>query len=305
MSEYWKSNPRKFCDFCKCWISDNKPSIEFHERGKRHKENVQNKITAVRKSSEKKAKEKSELENDLQQMEKAALEAFKQDLQNNPALADQYRAKAQAAREAQAAEEKKNSKPLKKEKSVELISQQDIDTEGVWYEAVSDEGYPYYWNSITNQPVWEAPEKYVSISEQEKEQVEERVTPEKEDTPLNTGDIPLPEEEPLPPGTEDDVPESEEIVDIPVQLHEDPHSARSFYGGWQTVTVAEVPVPPEELLVEDIPLPEPPTEDKPKKQKFREKTVTSLSSKPGEVVGFKKRKIASGARNTRRRDDDD
>lgn len=24
-SEYWKSVPRKFCDFCKCWITDNKP----------------------------------------------------------------------------------------------------------------------------------------------------------------------------------------------------------------------------------------------------------------------------------------
>jgi hypothetical protein len=25
MSEYWKSNPKKHCDFCKVWIADNKP----------------------------------------------------------------------------------------------------------------------------------------------------------------------------------------------------------------------------------------------------------------------------------------
>lgn len=48
-SEYWKSNPRKFCDFCKCWIAENKPSIEFHERGKRHKENVQKRLEEISK----------------------------------------------------------------------------------------------------------------------------------------------------------------------------------------------------------------------------------------------------------------
>lgn len=24
-TEYWKSTGKKFCDFCKCWIADNKP----------------------------------------------------------------------------------------------------------------------------------------------------------------------------------------------------------------------------------------------------------------------------------------
>ncbi|KAG2456295.1 WBP4 protein, partial [Polypterus senegalus] len=44
MADYWKSQPKKFCQYCKCWIADNKPSIEFHERGKNHKENVSAKI---------------------------------------------------------------------------------------------------------------------------------------------------------------------------------------------------------------------------------------------------------------------
>uniref|UniRef100_A0A673NBG1 WW domain-binding protein 4-like n=1 Tax=Sinocyclocheilus rhinocerous TaxID=307959 RepID=A0A673NBG1_9TELE len=48
MADYWKSQPRKFCQYCKCWIADNKPSIEFHERGKNHKENVAAKISEVR-----------------------------------------------------------------------------------------------------------------------------------------------------------------------------------------------------------------------------------------------------------------
>lgn len=24
-ADYWKSQPRKFCQYCKCWIADNKP----------------------------------------------------------------------------------------------------------------------------------------------------------------------------------------------------------------------------------------------------------------------------------------
>ena len=32
-ADYWKSNPRHFCEFCKCWIADNKPvsiQVFFH-----------------------------------------------------------------------------------------------------------------------------------------------------------------------------------------------------------------------------------------------------------------------------------
>lgn len=28
-ADYWISNERKFCDFCKCWIADNKPVSNF------------------------------------------------------------------------------------------------------------------------------------------------------------------------------------------------------------------------------------------------------------------------------------
>ena len=29
MSEYWKSNAKKYCEFCKVWIADNKPVKKF------------------------------------------------------------------------------------------------------------------------------------------------------------------------------------------------------------------------------------------------------------------------------------
>ena len=31
-ADYWKSNPRKFCDFCKCWFADNKAVSNSRER---------------------------------------------------------------------------------------------------------------------------------------------------------------------------------------------------------------------------------------------------------------------------------
>lgn len=90
MATYWKSQPKKYCKFCNCWITDNKPSVDFHERGKNHQENVKRKINEVKKKSTEQAKEKAEMEDDMKQMEKAAMEAFKKDLKDNPELAAKY-----------------------------------------------------------------------------------------------------------------------------------------------------------------------------------------------------------------------
>lgn len=66
--------------------------------------------------------------------------------------------------------------------------------------------------------------------------------------------------------------------------------------------------PSEPLPIEDIPLPGPPKEKKEKQEggRFKEKRVQSLASgNDNTKVTFKKRKLGSGARNTRQREDDD
>lgn len=68
-ADYWKSQGRKFCDFCKCWIADNKPSIDFHEGGKKHKENVSKRLKEIHKNSAKQAKQNKKFEDDLKKME--------------------------------------------------------------------------------------------------------------------------------------------------------------------------------------------------------------------------------------------
>ncbi|MBW01274.1 WW domain-binding protein 4, partial [Eschrichtius robustus] len=33
-ADYWKSQPKKFCDYCKCWIADNRPQKEKKKKKK-------------------------------------------------------------------------------------------------------------------------------------------------------------------------------------------------------------------------------------------------------------------------------
>lgn len=83
MADYWKSQGRKFCDFCKCWLADNKPSIEFHENGKKHKENVEKRLKEIRKNSVKQAKQQQKFDDDIKKMENAAMAAYLKDVEND------------------------------------------------------------------------------------------------------------------------------------------------------------------------------------------------------------------------------
>ncbi|CAJ0762325.1 17750_t:CDS:2, partial [Entrophospora sp. SA101] len=40
-SEYWISQKKHWCQYCKIYITDNKPSRNMHENGKKHKDNVE------------------------------------------------------------------------------------------------------------------------------------------------------------------------------------------------------------------------------------------------------------------------
>lgn len=80
MADYWKSNDRKYCDFCKCWIADNKSSIQFHENGKRHQQNVQKRITEISRNSYKAQQEQHKIDADLKKMNDAAMKAYMQDI---------------------------------------------------------------------------------------------------------------------------------------------------------------------------------------------------------------------------------
>lgn len=76
MSEYWKSNAKKYCEICKCWFADNKISVENHEKGLRHKGMVQARLREVSKNANEKERANEKLASTLMQMEQAAIRSM-------------------------------------------------------------------------------------------------------------------------------------------------------------------------------------------------------------------------------------
>ena len=84
MTEYWKSQAKKFCDFCKCWIADNKASVTFHENGKRHQQAVEQRLYEIKRKGAKDERKASAEKRWLEEIEHKAMNDYrKKDLGNN------------------------------------------------------------------------------------------------------------------------------------------------------------------------------------------------------------------------------
>ncbi|KAI9559374.1 hypothetical protein GHT06_016163 [Daphnia sinensis] len=193
MTEYWKSLPKKYCDFCKCWITDNKASVQFHERGEGHKAQVARRLTELTRKGEIEYRQQQQVNTDLQRMEEAAMRAYHKDLTSNPDLsarnmASQHSHVAKVIEHAAA-----NPKSLISGEAAALQAAANfvgcgpgpskplLPAPKVWHEALSPEGYPYYWNVETNETCWEAPaEGYVTLMEQQLEELKNATTDTKE-----------------------------------------------------------------------------------------------------------------------------
>ncbi|XP_051869708.1 WW domain-binding protein 4 [Pristis pectinata] len=151
MADYWKSQPKKFCEYCKCWIADNKPSVEFHERGKNHQDNVARKISEIKKKSLDKAKEEERMAKEFAEMENAAMKAYQEDLKRLGVNI--------SASSSSSTTEKKPA--IKVSDSQHGAKQSKAN---VWVEGVSPEGYTYYYNTGTGESQWEKPEGFQGSS---------------------------------------------------------------------------------------------------------------------------------------------
>ncbi|TRY73853.1 hypothetical protein TCAL_01906 [Tigriopus californicus] len=197
MTEYWVSQARKFCDTCKCWIADNKSSIEFHESGRKHQLNTEKRLTDIRKRStiqDKKAEKQAQW---IEQMEAAALKDYRnKDLAQGADLSarifHETKAQREAEKEALTASilaQKAEIQAGQDEKATDLSSceRASSSTSNVstndpmpgssclqtvvapksgtpwhkdpkkWFEAVSEQGHQFFWHVETKESRWDVP----------------------------------------------------------------------------------------------------------------------------------------------------
>lgn len=274
MSEYWVSQGRRMCPYCKCWTADNKASINFHEQGKNHKENVKRKLDELRKKGLEDARKRDAESSDMAKIEKAALESYKKDLAANKGVSSAYGTLPKASEETPSAihDKAKSNAPQSQ------ISGGNEQSDGDWVTAYTDEGHPYYWNSKTNETSWYPPG-----------QTSESDVENKSQTPSTSNVVSAKSEKPAKP-------EKPAVV-----------NSTTGYGQWEkvatdteeSITDYDLPTDSKHMntLPEDIPLP--PTAvistaaDSEPKTKFKEKRV-ELSSGPKDSgpVAFKKPKMA-------------
>lgn len=286
MADYWKSQERKYCDFCRCWIADNKPSVEFHEKGRRHQDNVSKRLKSIYRKSKRDEKETVKIDAAIQHMEMAALEAYRKDMEANPDLSS-VRQKG-----------KRSSSTIQSEKQL-------------WHQEKSRSGQITYRNIITNEIVQTPPpEGFLTLKEvklisldatkkqmdvvQRQQQIEGKIRFEE----LLKQD----DEERARVMREKMKERRAEPLPEPVYAPLIPPGPSTPYGQWQKVEKKEVKevdwqLPPQpEYQYPVVAEPEP----EPAPKEFKEKVVESLGD--GSAT-FKKRKISS--RNARQRTDDD
>lgn len=67
--QYWVSQGKKWCDYCKIYIANNATSLRNHEFGQRHKESVAQRLATMRKDNIAKEREKQQAVKDFERIE--------------------------------------------------------------------------------------------------------------------------------------------------------------------------------------------------------------------------------------------
>ncbi|KAI8137340.1 hypothetical protein BJV82DRAFT_356833 [Fennellomyces sp. T-0311] len=73
MADFWVSQQRHWCKYCKKYIANNKPSLDIHNNGRQHKDAVERFLRGVYKDGQVKKEEDEKKLKELQRIEKAAM----------------------------------------------------------------------------------------------------------------------------------------------------------------------------------------------------------------------------------------
>ena len=158
MTEYWVSQARHWCEFCRIWTAGNKSSIAFHESGKKHKEMVELSLREMRKRGRERKVEQNELERELAKIERSAMrDHIQQDLAGKPlstaaasvqGISD-HRASRLAQLEAQISSDRLKRATEAATAGVELPSG--------WRAETNPDGQVFYMHDETGAVQWEPP----------------------------------------------------------------------------------------------------------------------------------------------------
>ncbi|KAI7848462.1 hypothetical protein BDC45DRAFT_523259 [Circinella umbellata] len=83
MSDFWVSQQRHWCKYCKKFIANNKPSIEIHNNGRQHKDAVDKFLRDVYKGGQQKKEEDEKKLKELERIEKAAMKTMGNEYQGS------------------------------------------------------------------------------------------------------------------------------------------------------------------------------------------------------------------------------
>jgi len=72
MSEYWVSNKKYYCTYCKIYIADDAPSRQQHENGLRHKGNKERFVRGLYKTSEKRRHDLEEEKREMMRIDQVS-----------------------------------------------------------------------------------------------------------------------------------------------------------------------------------------------------------------------------------------
>ena len=278
MADYWKSQEKHYCDFCKCWTANNKSSIEFHERGKNHQANVKRRLAEIKKNSIEKRKKEESTKQMFAQMEKDALAAVQKDITGANSVVGK-------------GDMKKIVEAHSDKTKTDLT-----DSTYPWTVMNTPQGFKYYYNSQTGESTWQMPEVFKEL-QRKKEKAEREIE--------NINSISI---------TQDPYRKKQEI---PTTKSPEVHSVHPLLGGWSTVEIYtpeeetytsstnEISTDTSEKPVEEsvAATTSENTENRKSGQKFKEKTLKTSLGDSEEIVSFKKRKVKK--RNVRRRDEDE
>lgn len=111
-------------------------SIEFHEKGKKHKENVAKRLKTITKKSIQERKKADKMDEAIAKMEQAGMEAYQKDVESNAADLMAKTIKETLIKHNLLLSDNSEASSSKKRTP--------------WYETKTLDGKIYYWNTETN-----------------------------------------------------------------------------------------------------------------------------------------------------------